>query len=152
MPYYGWKFSTQAEYKDSNRNWPSPILRKSLFILLWTYTFECMSEPISNDKVKARHFHATKRFINDLGTLNDGGVLLFRKTSIYPPELQLKVEHLKYSYHFLKLRNHCKDEVFIYNVFDKRDAFLIFIVRMLYIDSNIPKLIFFLLLLVNFLE
>ena len=111
-----------------------------------------MSEPISNDKVKARHFHATKRFINDLGTLNDGGVLLFRKTSIYLPELQLKVEHLKYSYHFLKLRNHCKDEVFIYNVFDKRDAFLIFIVRMLYIDSNIPKLIFFLLLLVNFLE
>ena len=43
-----------------------------------------MSELISNDKVKARHFHATKRFIGDLGTLNDGGVFndLYKKTSI----------------------------------------------------------------------
>ena len=34
-----------------------------------------MSELISNDKVKARHFHATKRFIGDLGTLNDRGCI-----------------------------------------------------------------------------
>ena len=34
-----------------------------------------MSELILNEKVKARHFQTTKRFINDLGTLNDGGVL-----------------------------------------------------------------------------
>ena len=33
-----------------------------------------MSEFISTDKVKARHFHATKRFIDDLGTLNDLGL------------------------------------------------------------------------------
>ena len=26
------------------------------------------------DKVKVRHFQANKRFIDDLGTLNDGGV------------------------------------------------------------------------------
>ena len=35
-----------------------------------------------------------------------------------------------------------KDGVFIYKRFDKRDAFTFFIVRMPYIDSNIPKLIF----------
>ena len=37
-----------------------------------------MSELICNDKVKTRHFHATKRFIklfiDDLGTLNEGDV------------------------------------------------------------------------------
>ena len=33
-----------------------------------------MLELISNDKVKSRHFHATKRFIDDLGTLSDGGL------------------------------------------------------------------------------
>ena len=38
-----------------------------------------MSEHTSNDKVKVHHFHATKRFIDDLGTLNDGGKF---KTSI----------------------------------------------------------------------
>ena len=31
-----------------------------------------MSRPISNDKVKAHHFYSTKRFIDNLSTLNDG--------------------------------------------------------------------------------
>ena len=44
-------------------------------LLLYTYENEYISELISNDKVKACHFHATKHFIDDLGTLNDGGVL-----------------------------------------------------------------------------
>ena len=52
-----------------------------------------MSELISNDKVKAQHFHATKRFIDDLGTLNGGGVFNDVYKDIYPSELQLKVEH-----------------------------------------------------------
>ena len=52
-------------------------------LFLYTYEKEHMSELISNDKEKARHFHATKRFIDDLGTLNDGGVsMMFKKTSI----------------------------------------------------------------------
>ena len=33
-----------------------------------------MSELNSNDKVKAGHFHATRCFVDDLGTLNNGGV------------------------------------------------------------------------------
>ena len=32
-----------------------------------------MSELISDDKIKARHFYETNRFIDDLGTLNDRG-------------------------------------------------------------------------------
>ena len=35
------------------------------------------------------------------------------------------------------------DGVFIYKLFDKRNAFSVFIVRMPYIDSNIPKSIFY---------
>ena len=50
-----------------------------------------MSELISNDKVKACHFHATKCFIDDLGTLNDGRVFNDVYKYIYPPEVQLKV-------------------------------------------------------------
>ena len=41
-------------------------------LFLNTYKNEYMSELISNDKVKARHFHETKRFIDDLGTLITG--------------------------------------------------------------------------------
>ena len=44
-----------------------------------------MSELISNDKVKARNFHATKRVIDDLGTLNDGGIFNDVYKDIYSP-------------------------------------------------------------------
>ena len=62
-------------------------------LFLYTYENEYTSELISNDQVKARHFHATKRFIDDIRTLNDGGVFNVYK-DIYPPELQLKVDTL----------------------------------------------------------
>ena len=45
---------------------------------VWTY---------SNDKLRAHHFYATKRFIDDLGTLIDGGVFNDFHKGIYPPEL-----------------------------------------------------------------
>ena len=57
-------------------------------LFLCTYENEDMSELISNDKVKACHFHATKRFIDDLGIFND----VYK--DIYTPVLQLKVEHV----------------------------------------------------------
>ena len=59
---------------------PSPF-RANLF--LYTYENEYMSELISNDKVKARHFHSTKCFIDNLGTVNDGEYsMMSTKTSI----------------------------------------------------------------------
>ena len=83
-----------------------------------------MLELISNDKVKSRHFHATKCFIDDLGTLNDGDLQLqgFIKNvyrDIYPPELQLKVEHSCTHATFLNLDVMVKYGVFIYKLFDK---------------------------------
>ena len=50
---------------------PAPVLAN---LFLYTYENEYMSEFISNDKVKACHFQATKHFIDDLGTLNVGCV------------------------------------------------------------------------------
>ena len=48
---------------------PAPF-QANLF--LYTYENEYMSELISNYKLKARHFHSTKYFIDNLGTLNGG--------------------------------------------------------------------------------
>ena len=42
--------------------------------------------------------------------------------------------------------------MFVYKLFDKRDAFPFFIVRMPYIDSNIPKSIIFSALVGEFLR
>ena len=67
---------------------------------LFLYTKnEYMSELISSDKVKARHFHANKRFIDDLGTLNDGVVFSDVYKEIYPPDLSLLSNFLKAVFH-----------------------------------------------------
>ena len=121
-------------------------------LLFYTYENEYMSELISNDKVKACHFHATKRFIDDLGTLNDGGAFNDFYKDIYPTELQLKVEHSGTYATFLNLDITLKDGVFVYKLFDKPDGFLFFIVCIPYIDSNIPKSIFYSALLDEFLR
>ena len=112
-------------------------------LFLYTCENECMSELIPNDKVKARHFHATKRFIDDLGTLDDWVVFSDVYKDIYPPELQLKVELSGTHAIFLNLDITVKDGVFVHKLFDKRDAFRFFIVCMPYVDSNILKSIFY---------
>ena len=111
-----------------------------------------MSEPFSNDKVKAHHFHATKRFIDDLDTLNNGVVFNDFYKDIYLPELQLKFKHSGTHATFLNFDIMVKDEVFIYKLIDKSDAFLFFIARMPYIDCNIPKSIFYSALVGDFLR
>ena len=108
-------------------------------LFLYTYENEYMSELILTDKGKACHFHATKRFIDDLGILYDGGVFNDVYKDIYPLELQLKVEHYGTHATFLNLYVTVTDGVFIYKLFDKGDVFPFFMVRMPYIDSSIPK-------------
>ena len=52
-----------------------------------------MADIIASDKVKARHFHSVKRFIDELLALNDGGEFGNVYKDIYPSELELKVEY-----------------------------------------------------------
>ena len=101
--------------------------------------------------MRARHFYITKCFIDDFGTLNDGGVLNDVHRDIYPPELQLKVEHSGMFTTFLNLDIIIKNGVLIYNLFYMLDVFPFFIVRMPYIDSNIPKSKFYSALVSEFL-
>ena len=53
-------------------------------LILYAYENEYISELILNDKVKARLFRATKRFIVGLGTLNDQGVFSDVQKDTYP--------------------------------------------------------------------
>ena len=72
--------------------------------------------------MQARYLHASKRFIDDLGTLNDGGVLNDVYKDIYLPESQLKIEHCGAHATFLNTDITVKDGVFVYRLFDKHDA------------------------------
>ena len=112
-------------------------------LFLYTYEDEFMSDLVSNDKVKARHFNSTKRFIDDLVAMNDGGKFGEVFKDIYPDELKLKIEHSGTHATFLNLDIEIENGIFVYKLFDKRDAFPFFIVRMPHYESNIPQSIFY---------
>ena len=102
-----------------------------------------MNTLIQSNKAKARHFHSTKRFIDDLCAINDGDEFGKCYKDIYPEELELKVEHHGQHASFLSLDINIIDNQFVYKPFDKRDAFPFLIVRMPHLESNIPKNIFY---------
>ena len=112
-------------------------------LFLYAYEFNYMSDLIASDKVKARHFHSIKRFIDDLLALNDGGEFGRVHKDIYPSELELKVEHSGSHASFLNLYISIIEGIFVYKLFDKRDDFPFNIVRMPYVSSNIPESIFY---------
>ena len=63
---------------------------------------------------------------------------------IYPSELELKKENIGYtSGSFLDLMITIEDQKFTTKLYDKRDDFPFAIVRMPYVDSNIPSKIFY---------
>ena len=112
-------------------------------IFLYAYEVEYISQLITTDKGKARCFHSTKRFIDDLCALNDGGEFGRAYKDIYPEELDLKIEHSGLHASFLNLDITIRNGLFIYKLFDKRDDFPFSIVRMPYISSNIAESIFY---------
>ena len=114
---------------------------------LYLYKFEnsFMESLRRSDVAKSRKFHGCARFIDDLVCLNDGGEFNDSYKEIYPNELELKCEHHEREKHatFLDLDIKISGEEFIYKMFDKRDEFSFSVVRMPYIDSNIPSYIFY---------
>ena len=121
-------------------------------LFLYTYEHDYINKLIKEDRVKAKHFHATWRFIDDLCIANDGGVFGRVFKDIYPDELELKVEHEGDSATFLNLDIRIEQGQFVYKLYDKRDAFPFSIVRMPYLSSNIPKTIFYSALVGEFLR
>ena len=113
---------------------------------------EYMSSLIDSNKIKARHFHSTKCFIDDLSAINDGGEFERSVCEIYPKELELKVEHQGDHATFLNLDITIKEGTFIYKLFDKRGSFPFPGVRMPHIESNIPQNIFYLAIKGEFLK
>ena len=62
---------------------------------------------------------------------------------IYPKELELKIEHHGDHATFLDLDITIQNGIFVYKLFDKRDKFPFFIVRMPHLSSNIPSSVFY---------
>lgn len=112
---------------------------------LHLYAYECnfISKLMKDDKGRAMRFRYATRFIDDECNLNDGGEFGRSFRSIYPPNLELKCEHQGSHATFLDLDIRIEDNVFIYKLFDKRDGFPFFIVRMPDLSGNIPSHVFY---------
>ena len=84
------------------------------------------------------------RFIDDLAAINDGGEFENSFHEIYPPELELKKENIGNTEgSFLDLFLEIEDNKFSMNLYDKRDDFPFSIVRMPYLNSNLPSKMFY---------
>ena len=121
-------------------------------LFLYTYEEAYISNLISTDPVKARYLNSTKRFIDDLSAINDNNEFGKVYKDIYPEELELKLEHEGTHAAFLHLDITIQDSIFIYKLYDKRDAFPFHIVRMPHKSSNIPQSIFYSALVGEFLR
>ena len=102
-----------------------------------------MSELITRDRVKAITFNGNFRSIDDLLNINGGNGFLEIWREIYPDNLELKLEHLGTKATFLDLEIEVVDGKFTFKLYDKRDSFNFYIVRMPHLDSNIPPFTFY---------
>ena len=113
-------------------------------LYLYAYEYEFMKLLMSTDKRKAMRFKYATRFIDDECNLNDGGEFGRSFHLIYPAELELKCEHQGTHATFLDLYIYISDDgIFIYKLFDKRNGFPFFIVRMPDLTGNIPSHVFY---------
>ena len=121
---------------------------------LYLYKYECefVGDLAHGQLQKAKKFHGCSRFIDDLCCLNDGGEFGTSHHSIYPENLVLKCEHQGTHATFLDIDITVVDGIFVYKLFDKRDGFPFFIVRMPNASSNIPSYVFYGTILSEFLR
>ena len=112
-------------------------------LYLYSYEEKHVSSLMKTDPISARKYKYSFRFIDDEGNLNDSSQFKNSHQIIYPPELQVKCEHDGQHATFLELDISIQDGLFIYKLFDKRDDFPFFIVRMPDLSGNIPDHIFY---------
>ena len=95
------------------------------------------------DRYRGFKFKYCFRFIDDACSINDSDEFDNSYKEIYPPELQLKCEHRGTHATFLELDISITNGNFIHKLYDKRDNFPFFIVRMPDLSSNLPENIFY---------
>ena len=106
---------------------------------LYAYEYKFIKLLMGTDKRKAMKFRFATRFIDDECNLNDGGEFGRSFQLIYSSDLELKCEHQGTRATFLDLEINISDGIFVYKLFDKRDSFPFFIVRMPNKSGNIPS-------------
>ena len=110
-------------------------------LYLHHYEFQFMDNLKRTDNTSARRFSKTKRYIDDLQTINNDGTLsrMHEAGKIYPKEMQLNKENSdNQKATFLDLDETIVDNKIVVKVYDKRDDYSFEIVNYPHLSSNIP--------------
>ena len=111
-------------------------------LYLYSYESKFMERLTKENYGAAKRFNHTRRFIDDLNTINNHGILeeYHKKGEIYPKELQLNQENKDdKKATFLDLEEEIVDSVIHVKTYDKREAFNFEIVNFPDLSGNIPK-------------
>ena len=112
-------------------------------LYLYSYEYKFIKNLIKTNPQRAMKFRYAVRFIDDQCNLNDGGEFGRSFQQIYPAELEVKCEHQGLHATFLDLEVNVENSIYIYKLFDKREGFPFFIVRMPDLSGNIPSHVFY---------
>ena len=119
---------------------PAPFMAN---LFLYHYESKWVRNLEKSNIQKARKFNHTFRFIDDLLTINDNDIFLNNYSSIYPPELELKLEGSGDHVSFLDLDLTLNEKQVDIKLYDKRDSFPFSIIRLPFASSNIPSYMFY---------
>ena len=111
-------------------------------LYLYAYEARFMQKLTKENYGAAKKFSFTRRFIDDLNTINNDGYLeeYHRNGSIYPEEMQLNKENEDdKKATFLDLEEEITDNTIHVKTYDKRDAFKFEIVNYPDLSGNIPR-------------
>ena len=111
-------------------------------LYLYAYKARFMQKLTKENYGAAKKFSFTRRFIDDLNTINNDGYLeeYHRNGSIYPEEMQLNKENEDdKKATFLDLEEEITDDTIHVKTYDKRDAFKFEIVNYPDLSGNIPR-------------
>ena len=119
---------------------PAPFMAN---LFLYHYESNWIRNLKKNSIQRARMFRHTFRYIDDLLTINDNDEFSKSFIDIYPPELQLNLEHSGNQVSFLDLQITNENGHLNTKLFDKRDEFPFSINRLPFLSSNIPTNMFY---------
>ena len=111
-------------------------------LYLHAYESKFMEELTKTNYTAARKFNKTRRFIDDLHTINNEGELekYHHEGKIYPKEMQLNPENEdEKAATFLDLDEKITEGKIIVKTYDKREAFNFQIINYPDLSGNIPK-------------
>ena len=109
-------------------------------LFLFYYEFNWLTKKYEEKQYDLlKRFNCCSRYIDDLMSINNYGIMDIVLHEIYPRELSLTSENATSQINYLDLELTIKNGEIVYRLYDKRDAFRFSIVNFPDLSGNIPK-------------